>query len=1073
MEDISFNFSTSITPSPAPTEDDGEVSTSRPVCPAPSVSCTQRDNSSFDIINKAGWNEKLGSYSLPGVNDKNEFPFSPRNVAEGCEIQNVVVNEKGKAVGKNRDATTLFEMQNTETNPTGTNEKYFLRLPNHTEAALGIKEMMLYTAWLRAHPWCCELLVEHNWMDNRYLRISSINEGVTSSVSNEYDACQKVEQAAPLNPLPTSDRLQRPIWDSWREDNNFVAEGSAHPMLACVSTSHYSIQNRERSQSVSLEDTSSKDYSKLDHEFVPPTAAFADHIECFSNPNLLCYRRLSNSSHREKHAKTSAFSQATDFRTLSPTQSTCKQQESHSPFLENLSPQHVKRSSSPLAESSVSISSFSLFRNSQLDTIVAPQMGTNASAGPLISANARLSPISLQKESRNRRKYKSIDHFYLKNFLPTVSTFPSILGSLHPVSNLSGSASPYSPDPDYFEWQARFGQVSWSWDRKLSPLGYIPPLCNCENEEYRQLYKRKEIEQFEPWNRTASKSFDSSALDHPSSSPLCSAPSRSNYLHTANTPSAESSSHASLISEKKYSHVSPSLGSKKTLTKLPSVCFNKNCQGLLFVPYSFIEVSLNHEIDSVILFSKTVFVPADTELYCGNTRHTIIIVTRSPEHEYLCWKALSLRNLSDSSLIYDIDQNSFHPYFKPTLTSVESTLSSSTSSKLIASMLPSIKSFPNGMGSSNVSHPLTVSTVLDDSQDNPSATTCSQNGIPIKMFSHHRRPLILRLRGIKEHSSESAVVSTYSGHHGRIHTNASFVSLNATIRQLIKAIPDLPYDSSESLVENMPPAELKTYILSELRLENGSFSNVNLKLLKLLDVLIEATKNDSFSIYSTSDSEESITEKELEELAMLKPLEKYAAMHYSNHTEDRLCEDSGKQKSAPLCCEASQSVTQSISDANVPTLNEQTTKVSLGNCESIPKPREKTACFQTVADQSQHIIRAPCDGPSTSISLPKQPTSSDTSQFSTAPLKSILKKSNQSIFPSEKSKASASRSYGVIDKCITQGQQKPQPIFDVHSSSSTSRKESSGTRSIGAVEPLPIKRQHTIPHIPEFLQRHN
>ncbi|KAK1443905.1 hypothetical protein BgAZ_207810 [Babesia gibsoni] len=94
-----------------------------------------------------------------------------------------------------------------------------------------------------------------------------------------------------------------------------------------------------------------------------------------------------------------------------------------------------------------------------------------------------------------------------------------------------------------------------------------------------------------------------------------------------------------------------------------AVCDNDVCRGLLYIPYSLIELPLNRRISNGSEFVRDVGVPNETDVYCGNMKHTLVICTTSPEHEVACLKAISNSELA-GSLVYNVRRGTFIPYFK-------------------------------------------------------------------------------------------------------------------------------------------------------------------------------------------------------------------------------------------------------------------------------------------------------------------------------------------------------------------------------------------------------------------------
>uniref|UniRef100_A0A3B0MRV9 Uncharacterized protein n=1 Tax=Theileria annulata TaxID=5874 RepID=A0A3B0MRV9_THEAN len=93
------------------------------------------------------------------------------------------------------------------------------------------------------------------------------------------------------------------------------------------------------------------------------------------------------------------------------------------------------------------------------------------------------------------------------------------------------------------------------------------------------------------------------------------------------------------------------------------VCNNDVCRGLLYIPFSLLEVPLNRIISNCSEFALKVKVPDSTDLYCGNMKHTLILCTTSKEHEKECLDAIEHSEIS-YPLVYDVKAEDFIPYFK-------------------------------------------------------------------------------------------------------------------------------------------------------------------------------------------------------------------------------------------------------------------------------------------------------------------------------------------------------------------------------------------------------------------------
>ncbi|KAK2195359.1 hypothetical protein BdWA1_003035 [Babesia duncani] len=98
------------------------------------------------------------------------------------------------------------------------------------------------------------------------------------------------------------------------------------------------------------------------------------------------------------------------------------------------------------------------------------------------------------------------------------------------------------------------------------------------------------------------------------------------------------------------------------------VCDDNVCKGLLYIPYSLLEVSLNRVVCNAIEFAQKCNVPDNTDIYCGSMKHTIVLCTHDAEHERECLEAISASNLG-APLVFQVNKTNFIPFFKPVNTS--------------------------------------------------------------------------------------------------------------------------------------------------------------------------------------------------------------------------------------------------------------------------------------------------------------------------------------------------------------------------------------------------------------------
>ncbi|PFH36173.1 hypothetical protein BESB_043650 [Besnoitia besnoiti] len=116
------------------------------------------------------------------------------------------------------------------------------------------------------------------------------------------------------------------------------------------------------------------------------------------------------------------------------------------------------------------------------------------------------------------------------------------------------------------------------------------------------------------------------------------------------------------LAERPDSPSSSSPSAAPSRSPFPSVCPSPSCQGLLFVPYSLIEVPLVRGVESLSSLAETVAFPSNTELFSGLLRHTAVVVCASEAHERQCWRALKGAKLHLSSVVFDVDAGDFVPF---------------------------------------------------------------------------------------------------------------------------------------------------------------------------------------------------------------------------------------------------------------------------------------------------------------------------------------------------------------------------------------------------------------------------
>eukprot|EP01056_Protomagalhaensia_sp_Gyna25_P005189 Protomagalhaensia_sp_Gyna_25__5188@NODE_61_length_5787_cov_21_667015_g45_i0_p1_GENE_NODE_61_length_5787_cov_21_667015_g45_i0NODE_61_length_5787_cov_21_667015_g45_i0_p1_ORF_typecomplete_len671_score98_81dsRBD2/PF17842_1/0_21_NODE_61_length_5787_cov_21_667015_g45_i06362648 len=162
-----------------------------------------------------------------------------------------------------------------------------------------------------------------------------------------------------------------------------------------------------------------------------------------------------------------------------------------------------------------------------------------------------------------------------------------------------------------------------AWDRQ-EPLS-LPPTCSCA-----------QAEAVIAWIRKISETLSS--------------PAASSSESTEVTP--ETATISSLMTEAE--------------NLLASGGFCSTCSGLQYHPFSFIEVPLSHECQTLVDFCERVPLPPKTQVFCDGPKITVCVVCRSPQHEWQAWKALFSAGEHRHAAIYDVCSAHYFPGYRAT-----------------------------------------------------------------------------------------------------------------------------------------------------------------------------------------------------------------------------------------------------------------------------------------------------------------------------------------------------------------------------------------------------------------------
>eukprot|EP01071_Lankesteria_metandrocarpae_P001889 Lankesteria_metandrocarpae@DN1948_c0_g1_i1.p1 len=89
------------------------------------------------------------------------------------------------------------------------------------------------------------------------------------------------------------------------------------------------------------------------------------------------------------------------------------------------------------------------------------------------------------------------------------------------------------------------------------------------------------------------------------------------------------------------------------------------CQGLLYFPYSVIEVPITRDLQTADQFARLVPLGHAVDIYCEGTKCTISLVCRNSEQEAVCCLGLKLSGLLDSAVVFDLCSVHYVPFSRP------------------------------------------------------------------------------------------------------------------------------------------------------------------------------------------------------------------------------------------------------------------------------------------------------------------------------------------------------------------------------------------------------------------------
>jgi hypothetical protein len=227
----------------------------------------------------------------------------------------------------------------------------------------------------------------------------------------------------------------------------------------------------------------------------------------------------------------------------------------------------------------------------------------------------------------------------------------------------------------------RIQEDGWFWD-KSQPLG-CPALCSCANESLFKLWTY-ELSVHEKVCNTRINSLSNdvkefSGLDAIDWSAVFERQDFTSFL-------------SDMSIEKLHLNSKEDTQLFNNFPSYTDLRFCPMCGGLPYIPFSFIEFSLNKAIPTLQDLALRLPLPIPTELFCdGGLRVTACLVTRSRLHEWIALKALSYIDLCTTVRVYQVCSASIVPFhrlqeFKHD--TAHSNLVSSTSSVQNPNVLP-------------------------------------------------------------------------------------------------------------------------------------------------------------------------------------------------------------------------------------------------------------------------------------------------------------------------------------------------------------------------------------------------
>lgn len=86
-----------------------------------------------------------------------------------------------------------------------------------------------------------------------------------------------------------------------------------------------------------------------------------------------------------------------------------------------------------------------------------------------------------------------------------------------------------------------------------------------------------------------------------------------------------------------------------------------NCAGILYFPFSFVEILLSQDVPTLAEVADVYPLPANTDIYCDGPRVTACIIAKNPKHEYDICRGLAALDALQHAKIYDVCSYHFYP----------------------------------------------------------------------------------------------------------------------------------------------------------------------------------------------------------------------------------------------------------------------------------------------------------------------------------------------------------------------------------------------------------------------------